>query len=44
MIERLKREIAVLKKGGTVSEMTDEQEHELCGSFPPILTSLFLAN
>ena len=30
MIERLKREIAVLKKGGTVSEMTDEQEHELC--------------
>lgn len=29
MIERLKHEITVLKKGGTVAEMTDEQEHEL---------------
>ena len=29
MIERLKHEIAVIKKGGHVVEMTDEQEHEL---------------
>ena len=36
MIERLKREIAVLKKGGTVSEMTDEQEHELCVATRPL--------
>ena len=31
MIERYRREIAVLKKGGHVSELTDEQEHELLG-------------
>eukprot|EP01051_Picozoa_sp_SAG22_P001106 SAG22_NODE_39_length_26283_cov_18.486653_5_plen_496_part_00 len=29
IIERQKREIAILKKGGTVAELTDEQEHEL---------------
>ena len=40
MIERLKREIAVLKKGGTVSEMTDEQEHELCVANEPPFANL----